>query len=477
MIELTKNQIDKLKMVVASKDLFEYCKYVDSEEFYNEETAPYLKEICDAIQEFENDDNEALIITMPPRHGKTRTVNNAVDWLLGKNPKYKIMEGSYNTALSRRSSKIVRDKILERPDTNRIVFSQVFPKVTIKDGSGSIDNWGVTGNQEDNYLATAPNAGSTGIGCDFLILDDTIKNKYEAYNKEILRKIFEDWFQDTLYSRLEGKRKIIVVMTRWATKDIAGQLIQMFKEQGRKYRIISKKAYNPETKQMLNPSILNKEQYDLLVQTIGEDIVRANYDQEPIDLKGKLYTHFLTYNPADIRTVDNPTGTIRFKDIRARADTADQGEDYLSMVIYGVSYDNKAYILDIYYTQEPMEVTEKEAAKRLLKYNPYVFRAESNNGGRGWSRAVEKEYKAMGGTKTIFKPYTQTLNKEARILSNASSVMNVIYFPMDWNVRYKEAYNSINEYQRQGKNEHDDFEDNITSVAEELDSGLGIKFG
>ena len=477
MIELTKNQIDKLKMVVASKDLFEYCKYVDSEEFYNEETAPYLKEICDGIQEFENDDNEALIITMPPRHGKTRTVNNAVDWLLGKNPKYKIMEGSYNTALSRRSSKIVRDKILERPDTNRIVFSQVFPKVTIKEGSGSIDNWGVTGNQEDNYLATAPNAGSTGIGCDFLILDDTIKNKYEAYNKEILRKIFEDWFQDTLYSRLEGKRKIIVVMTRWATKDIAGQLIQMLKEQGRKYRIISKKAYNPETKQMLNPSILNKEQYDLLVQTIGEDIVRANYDQEPIDLKGKLYTHFLTYNPADIRTVDNPTGTIRFKDIRARADTADQGEDYLSMVIYGVSYDNKAYILDIYYTQEPMEVTEKEAAKRLLKYNPYVFRAESNNGGRGWSRAVEKEYKAMGGTKTIFKPYTQTLNKEARILSNASSVMNVIYFPMDWNVRYKEAYNSINEYQRQGKNEHDDFEDNITSVAEELDSGLGIKFG
>lgn len=477
MIELTKNQIDKLKMVLASKDLFSYCQIVDSDEFYNEETAPYLKEICDAIQEFENDDNEALIITMPPRHGKTRTVNNAVDWLLGKNPKYKIMEGSYNTSLSRRSSKIVRDKILELPDKNRIVFSQVFPDVTIKEGSGSIDNWGVTGNLEDNYLATAPNAGSTGIGCDFLILDDTIKNKYEAYNKEILRKIFEDWFQDTLYSRLEGKRKIIIVMTRWATKDIAGQLIQMFKEQGRKYRIISKKAYNPETGKMLNEAILNKEQYDLLIQTIGEDIVRANYDQEPIDLKGKLYTHFLTYNPADIRTSENLNGTIRFKDIRARADTADQGEDYLSMVIYGVSYDNKAYILDIYYTQEPMEITEKEAAKRLLKYNPYVFRAESNNGGRGWSRAVEKEYKAMGGTKTIFKPYTQTLNKEARILSNATSVQNTIYFPMDWNVRYKEAYNSINEYQRQGKNEHDDFEDNITSVAEELDSGLGIKFG
>ena len=214
MIEnLTVQQQNKILSGAASRNLFQYCQIVDSQEFYNQETAPYLKEICDGIQEFENDDNEALIICMPPRHGKTRTVNNAVNWLLGRNPKYKIMEGCYNTGLSRRSSKIVRDRILQKPEEGKIVFQQVFPKVTIKEGSASVDNWGVTGNQEDNYLATAPNAGSTGIGCDFLILDDTIKNKYEAYNKEILRKIFEDWFQDTLYSRLEGKRKIIIVMT------------------------------------------------------------------------------------------------------------------------------------------------------------------------------------------------------------------------------------------------------------------------
>ena len=67
---LTENQINKLKMVLASKDLFSYCQIVDSEEFYDEENAPYLKEICDGIQEFENDDNELLIITMPPRHRK-----------------------------------------------------------------------------------------------------------------------------------------------------------------------------------------------------------------------------------------------------------------------------------------------------------------------------------------------------------------------------------------------------------------------
>ena len=283
-----------------------------------------------------------------------------------------------------------------------------------------------------------------------------------------MRSLFEDWFTDTLYQRLEGKRKIIIVMTRWATGDMAGRLIQMLDEQGRKYRLITKKAYDPVKEVMLNPAILNVAQYMNLIKTVGEDIVRANYDQEPVDLKGKLYERFLTYNSADIKTPDNQEGRIEFKEIRARADVADLGSDYLCMIIYGVTRDNKAYILHIYYTQDPMETTEQEAAKILKQYEPYVFRPESNNGGRGWSRAVEKLYKELGGTHVIFKPYTQTMNKESRILTASPDVQNYIYFPDDWNVRYREFYTSMNEYQRQGKNEHDDAEDTVTAIAEEI---------
>ncbi len=380
---LTQTTINKAKCILASKSLFDYCKIVDSNEFYNEEKASYLKEMCKAIQEFENDDNEALIINMPPRHGKTRTVNNSVNWLLGRNPKYKIMEGCYNVQLSRRSSKKVRNAILQNTQVNRIVFKQVFPKVEIKKGSASIDNWGLEGNEEENYLATAPNGSSTGIGADFLILDDTIKKKYEAYHKEYLRQLFEDWFCDTLYSRLEGKRKIIIVMTRWSTGDMAGRLMQMFDEQGRKYKLISKKAYDNKTNTMLNSSILNKHQYDNLIKTIGEDIVKANYDQEPVDLKGCLYKRFLEYDPADIRSIDNPNGKIIFKDIRCRCDTADTGDDFLCSIVYGVTRDNQAYVLPInaiIYTQDDMETTEKQVAKQLLDNNVMVFRPESNNG-------------------------------------------------------------------------------------------------
>lgn len=385
----------KARYVLASRNLFDYCSIRDSDTFYNEESAYYLKEICDAIQEFEYDDNELLVVNMPPRHGKSRTATNAASWLLGRNPHYKIMTGTYNTILSTKFSKQVRNIILEQKRKGKVTFNEIFPAVKMKFGSAGAGMWGLEGNEEDNYLATSPNGSSTGIGCDFLIIDDLIKKKYEAYHVEYLRALFEDWILDTLYSRLEGKRKILIFMTRWATKDPCGRIIQMFEEQGRKYRVISKKAYDSKTDKMLNPTILNKQQYDLLIQTIGEDIVRANYDQEPIDVKGKLYKRLLTYNPADIKTIDNPDGKLIFKEIRGRADTADQGDDYLAMTIYGVTADKKAYVLDIYYTQDDMEITEKEAAKRLLKYNPTVFRAESNNGGRGWSRAVERIYKQL----------------------------------------------------------------------------------
>lgn len=69
---LTETTQLKAKCQLASISLFDYCKIVDSSDFYDEEEAHYLKEMCDAIQEFENDDNEALIINMPPRHRKNK---------------------------------------------------------------------------------------------------------------------------------------------------------------------------------------------------------------------------------------------------------------------------------------------------------------------------------------------------------------------------------------------------------------------
>lgn len=468
MLELTNEQQQLLKkkaqQVLASRNLWAYCR-LKSLEFYNS-NALYLKEICDAIEDFENNDVELLVINMPPRHGKSRTATNATQWLLGRNPSYKIMTCSYNEKLSTKFSRQVRDSILERQTINTIVFRDIFPKVSIKRGNSSVGMWALDGNAEENYLATSPGATTTGIGADFIIIDDIVKNKYEACNAHILEEHW-NWFTDTLYSRLEGKRKILIFMTRWATKDLAGRLISLFEKQDRRYKLISKKACDNSIVEnkvivkgnMLNDNILNLKQYNNLINTIGEDIVRANYDQQPIDLKGVLYTELLVYESLQ---------NVIFTNIQAHCDTADTGNDYLCNIIYGITEDKKAYILDIYYTQDSMEVTELEVAKRLTEYNVAIFKPESNNGGRGFSRAVERKARELHNNTTLFRPYTQTLNKQARILSNATTVMLNIYFPKDWNKLYPKFHQDITEYQKQGKNAHDDAPDTITAIAEEL---------
>lgn len=442
----------RLKCLLAQKDFWSYCLLMAGD-FYDK---LYLKELCQIIQEFENDDNELLIINMPPRHSKSRTATLATQWLLGRNPHYKIMTCSYNERLSTKFSKQVRNAISSTGSLNaeEITFSQIFPNVKIKRGSATVSNWGLEGNEEDNYLATSPNGSATGSGADFVIIDDLVKNKYEASNADVLAKHWE-WFTDTIYSRLEGKRKIIVIMTRWNTKDIAGRLISMFEEQGRKYRLVCKKAY--ENGKMLNDDILNLQQYKNLIQTIGEDIVRANYDQEPIDLKGCLYENLVTYK------LENKPQFVR---VCANCDTADTGEDYLCCIVYGVGTDKINYILDVLYTKESMDVTESKVAQMLTEWNVSIFYPESNNGGRGFARSVERLCREYGNRTTVIKPYTQTLNKQARILSNATAVERNVYFPEYWKQKFPEFYRAITEYQREGKNAHDDAPDCLTSVVE-----------
>ena len=91
---------------------------------------------------------------------------------------------------------------------------------------------------------------------------------------------------------------------------------------------------------------------------------------------------------------------------------------------------------------------------------------ESNNGGRGFARNGARICKEQGNKHTNVKWFTQSKNKEARILSNSASVMANVYFPVNWEDRWPEFADAISRYQREGKNAHDDAPDALTGVYE-----------
>ena len=117
-------------------------------------------------------------------------------------------------------SKNVRNDIQEeKADENRIVFSDIFPGVSIKRGDGAMNLWSLEGGYS-NYLATSPTGTATGFGATLLIIDDLIKNAEEA-NNELTKEKHWTWFTDTMLSRLEEGGKIIIIMARWASDDLA----------------------------------------------------------------------------------------------------------------------------------------------------------------------------------------------------------------------------------------------------------------
>ena len=121
---------------------------------------------------------------------------------------------------------------------------------------------------------------------------------------------------------------------------------------------------------MLCEDILSRDQYeDILKGDTGKDIVEANYNQSPIDITGRLYSQLQTYDelPENIESIDSYT------------DTADAGSDFLCSIIYAVK-GCKAYVLDVIYTQDGMEVTEDLVAKAHTDYSVNRAKIESNNG-------------------------------------------------------------------------------------------------
>ena len=136
----------------------------------------------------------------------------------------------------------------------------------------------------------------------------------------------------------------------------------------------------------------------------------------------------------------------------------------MASVVYSV-HDKKAFIIDIIFTQEPLEVTEKMIVNQVLQYGVDEWIYEKNFGGKSFGKNIERELEENGCFIAI-TGYTQTQNKKARIYSNSTNVTRQIIMPEDWDNRFKKAYNHITTFSADGVNEHDDIEDVLTKIVE-----------
>ena len=264
---------------------------------------------------------------------------------------------------------------------------------------------------------------------------------------------------------MHNDSQVLIVFTRWHEDDLAGKLLEQEPDQWEvvKYPAIKTEENLPHDNRFIGEALWeekhNKEK--LLNIKAKNPMVFANlFQQDPMPQLGLLYTNLVEYN----NNIEKEIGEVKLY-----CDVADTGKDYLCSIVFKI-IQGKAYILDVVYTQESVETTENLLVEQCKKFNVIQAIIESNNGGRAFSRNVERLLNEDNWHRTQIIPFHQSKNKIARILSYQSSVQRNILFPKNWSVLFPTFFDHVTKFTKMGSNEFDDSVDTLTGIAEELEN-------
>lgn len=458
----------------AKKNLLDFTKFT-LKGFYIEDF--HEKYYC-LLDLFAKKKIKNLIITMPPQHGKSEgSTRRLPAYILGLYPDTKIAVASYNDTFA---SKFNRDiqRILDNKD-----YNYIFPETTLNRSNVVTVSSNYLRNSHEfeivGYKGGLKSVGRggplTGNPVDVMIMDDLYKDYMEG-NSPIIRQTVWDWYTSVVQTRLHNDSQQLIVFTRWHEEDLIGLLedkgkvfeisalddlegLNLKQDEWVKVNFEALKTFDPipidkrEKGEALWPKKHSVEKLNS-AKEIDKEKFECLYQGNPSSKEGLLYSSFKTIGKY-------PT----FKIIKNYTDTADTGTDNLCSIVYGVpldSVDKHLYVIDVIYTDKPMEETEPMTVD-LLNYNKVnKSKIESNNGGRGFARVVKK------GVACHVTWFHQSNNKEARIFSNSAQVNDRIVMPRDWHIRWPDFYNDISKYKKLFKaNKKDDAPDALTGIIEE----------
>lgn len=182
--------------------------------------APHLALIDDHFRRLnlppgDPDRIDRLLITMPPRHGKTRRASQwAPLWWLHRNPDHRIILTSYEADYAASQGRRVRELIDDHGAALGLKVSRA---------SSAANRWDLQGC--DGGMVTAGVGGPiTGRGAHLLIIDDPVKNRAEADSPTVRQAVWE-WWTSTAYTRLEPGGVVVLIQTRWHEDDLAGRVL------------------------------------------------------------------------------------------------------------------------------------------------------------------------------------------------------------------------------------------------------------
>ena len=254
--------------------------------------------ICAELDRFLQDvvaqKSPRLMLTMPPRHGKSTLASRCFPaYALGRYPDMSIIAASYSADLASRMNRDVQRIMEDEP------YAELFPATKLarigeRGAVRTSDIFEVVGHK-GVYRSAGVGGGLTGMGCQIAVLDDVIKDRASADSATVLQSVW-DWYTSTLYTRLAPGGGIIIMNTRWSMQDLSGRLLEaQAKGEGDEWRVVNFPAIAEEDEEFRKKGeALHPERYPLdqllkTKQAIGTRDWEALYQQHPVPDGGAIF--------------------------------------------------------------------------------------------------------------------------------------------------------------------------------------------
>ena len=222
-----------------------------------------------------------LIINMPPRHTKSEFASYLLPaWMVGRNPKLKIIQATHTGELAIRFGRKAKHLI----DSEE--YAKIF-KTRLQEDSQAAGRWETA--QGGEYFAAGVGGAITGRGADLLIIDDP-HSEQDALSPTAMENAYE-WYTSGPRQRLQPGAKIILVMTRWSKKDLTGILLKNQKEvKGDQWEVVEFPAIldHGTHQEPVWPEYWNKEELEKVKATLPVGKWNAQWMQSPTSEEGAL---------------------------------------------------------------------------------------------------------------------------------------------------------------------------------------------
>jgi predicted phage terminase large subunit-like protein len=407
------------------------------------------KRMAEAFERVANGTCKRLIINMPPRHTKSEFASYLLPaWFLGRFPNKKVIQASHTAELAVGFGRKVRNLV------DSEIYHEIFPELNLQSDSKAAGRWNTS--KGGDYFAIGVGGAVTGKGADVLIIDDPHSEQEAAMaasNPEVYDKVYE-WYTSGPRQRLQPGGAIVIVMTRWAMRDLTGQVLKAAAARGgEEWEVIEFPAILPSGNSLW-PEFWSKDELEVLREELPNSKWQAQYQQNPVGnesaiVKRDWWRWWEEERPPACEYILQTWDTAFEKNNRA---------DYSAGTTWGIFTDEQdmsknIILLNTYKKRVEWVELKRDVLEEYNEYEPDGLLIEKKATGA----PLIYELRAMGIPVQEYTP-SKGQDKIARL----NSVSDIIASGRVWVPRTRWAEELVDEIAEFPSGEHDDLVDATT---------------